>query len=107
MLKLLECAFKRAPPLIACCMRLHNWCLDDANLGIEGAMEPEMNPGDGCVQIHQQLISFRPRFDRDGLPVDMLSNIPLPCSTVENVNKRNHFVELMKGSGQLRPGLGN
>ena len=95
-------AFRRAPHLIACCMRLHNFCIDK----LQRRAEPPSNPGDSCLRVQRLQICCRPCFDRDGIPVEMLSNHAPPlCSVVENVSRRDFNVAAIKERGLLRPAL--
>ena len=104
--KPLEVRFKRVPPLIACCMRVHNFCIDYALLHSSGDdhIPHHGERGDGCIVIGsgKRPICMRPRFDKDGIPVDLLSTT-IRHRLVENVTKRDMFIEKLREHGQLRP----
>jgi hypothetical protein len=101
MWKPLECSFKRAPAVFKCCVLLHNFCIDQ-RVSNSFSEEALLNPGDGCVDIGGRSFSMRPRFDKNGVPVELLSSIP-HRNEVENVTVRDIMIDKMQEYAQLRP----
>jgi hypothetical protein len=64
---------------------------------------PKTYTGDGCVNIGSVRVSMRPRFDKDGIPVTLLSSVSEVQRDEENISERERMVEKMREYGQLRP----
>ena len=101
----------RMNKLIICCMRLHNICVD-RHVSTVSAL-----PADGCIARNRELVQMRPRFDRDGIPVSLLtwhgdegqaglrrnapdSSLPGCASTT---GKRDALIEEYRRMCDLRP----
>ena len=98
--------------VIVCCMRLHNLCVDH-QVGTVSAL-----PNDGCITKNRQLVQMRPRFDRDGIPVSLLTwhggvegqagpgrNSPDPSlpGCPSTTGKRDALIEEYRKACVLRP----
>ena len=61
----LQVGFHRCAPLIGCCMRLHNFCIDS---GVAEATRFE----NGLSEIQPNRWAMTPEFDSDGCPIDYM-----------------------------------
>ena len=96
--KPLECAHRRNPSVVVCCMRLHNFCIDN------GIGKAGVNPGDGCYTVGSTLISMRPRLDVvTGAPVGMLDATPIAASVMTATAVRRAQIIRVMESGNARP----
>jgi hypothetical protein len=92
----LECRFDRMAHVAICCLRLHNLCVDDNDTDFGIA---ELDVADGLGRRD------RPVFDRDGVPVNILTGDPsrpppnhLPTGLPADHNRRARIAELERMS---------
>jgi len=77
--KPLKVRFDRRAPLIAACMRLHNFCIDKG-------VEDELRAQHGMTEVVPGRWATTPKYDRDGRPVEYGRCLEAPCgpSTVSS-----------------------
>ena len=83
-------------PVIMCVMRLHNLCMDH-HVGLSEGLAT-----DGCVRRRGAMVQSRPRIDRDGRPVDFLTDDRHRYAPDDEL-MRNHIIEAVKDAGITRP----
>lgn len=115
----LEVAFNRRAPLIGCCCRLHNFCIDRRLQGFDASTEGDMeftqqdsSGGVTTMMVTPRDIDGRPmRFDSDGRPVELLDHtrrIYHSARSAHETSKAGHdrrqqLVDAISDAGNRRP----
>jgi hypothetical protein len=94
--------FDRRAPLIAACMRLHNFCIDKG-------VEDELRAQNGMTEVVPGRWATTPKYDRDGRPVEYLDiererGIRRRSARVD-VSGRDELVRAIADAGLRRPTL--
>ena len=98
----LRVRFNRRAPLIAACMRLHNFCIDERI-----AEETYHENGLSEIQPYRWVVS--PKFDRDGAPVEHLDiergprAALVPVGQDARVVTRDRLMAAIQDAGLERP----
>lgn len=100
--------FDKRSKVVGCCMRLHNYCVDNRvlldGLAVCDGSEACAVPGDGEVKDRWERT---PEFDRDGRPVKALTELiamaPAAAAAGESSNKRADLAVAVAEDGIVRP----